>query len=270
MLGRAVMTHALDEAGDPRYPFIKVADTLRAADIVFVNLENPIVEGCPPHYSGFKFCTSPELVEGLVYAGIDVVTLANNHSRNYGQDGLNQTVDYLNKAGISVTGLNDLTIKQFSNLTIGFLGFDFLTNTPTQKDYDLVQTSSSQVDVLIVGVHWGSEYQSTADSLQTIVAHKLVENGADVVVGHHPHWVQNHEYIDGKAVYYSLGNFIFDQMWSEETKKGMAIRLTFEGKNIVKEEFLPIYMSSWSQPEFIAGSENVGSGTSSNAKSFAQ
>ena len=79
----------------------------------------------------------------------------------------------------------------------------------------------------------------------------MVDSGVDVIVGHGPHWVQDVEYINNKPVYYSLGNFIFDQMWSEETKKGLAVKLIFEGDKLIKEERLPIYMSSWAQPEFI-------------------
>ncbi len=247
MLGRTVMTHSLDKVGDPRYPFFKVAETLRKADLVFINLENPVIQNCPRHSEGFKFCADPKMVEGLTYAGVDVVNLANNHSRNYGQDGLNQTVDYLNKAGMQVTGLNALAIRQFNNVKFGFLGFDFVTNQAKNSDYELVKSSDSKVDVLIVGVHWGSEYQPKANPSQKSWARKLVENGADVVIGHHPHWVQELEY----PIYYSLGNFVFDQMWSEETRKGLAVRLTFEGKKLIKEDLLPCYMSSWAQPEFI-------------------
>ena len=79
----------------------------------------------------------------------------------------------------------------------------------------------------------------------------MVEAGADVIAGHHPHWVQEIEYIDEVPVYYSLGNFVFDQMWSEETKKGLVVKLTFEDGEIVNEELLPTYMSFHAQPEFV-------------------
>ncbi len=95
------------------------------------------------------------------------------------------------------------------------------------------------------------EYQNTALPGVQNLARQLVDLGADVIVGHHPHWVQNIEHIEGKPVYYSLGNFIFDQMWSEETKKGLAIRLTFDGVKIVKEEKLPTYMKQTGQPEWV-------------------
>lgn len=249
MLGRTVMTKSLD-LNDPTYPFKKVNDELRKADIVFINLENPVVTGCPRTYEGLKFCTSPELVKGLTFAGVDVVTLANNHSRNYGWEGLDGTVAILNKNGILTTGLGNLVTKKLKGTTFGFLGFDFSSQEPKEGDYNLISKSKKTVDVLIVGVHWGAEYRNEPSKGQKEWAKKLVESGADVVVGHGPHWVQEEEYINGKPVFYSLGNFIFDQMWSEKTKQGLAVKLTFKGNKLIKEEKLPIYMSSWAQPEF--------------------
>jgi poly-gamma-glutamate synthesis protein (capsule biosynthesis protein) len=252
MLGRTVMTRSLDEVGDPRYPFRKVDETLAAADLVFINLENPIVSGCPRSYGGFKFCADPAMIEGLVASGVDVVTLANNHSRNYGEDGIRQTKEFLEKNGIAVTGLNNLTMKQFNNLTFGFLGFDFSTESPTDADYELVMDSKPNVDVLIVGIHWSDEYYSEPTEIQRRDAKRLIESGADVIAGHGPHWVQEEEYIDGKLVLYSLGNFVFDQMWSEETRRGLAVKLIFDEKGeLSRVEKMPIYMDSWAQPEFV-------------------
>ncbi len=250
MLGRTVMSKSLD-LNDPTYPFKKVGDELRKADIVFINLENPIVTGCPRTSEGLKFCTDPELVKGLTFAGVDVVTLANNHSKNYGLEGLNESVTILNKNGILTTGLGNLVTKKIGGTIFGFLGFDFSSQEPNKSDYDLISEYKGRVDVLIVGVHWGAEYKSEAPRRQKEWAKKFVESGADVVVGHGPHWVQGEEYINGKPVFYSLGNFVFDQMWSEETKQGLAVKLTFRGNKLVKEEKLPVYMSSWAQPEFV-------------------
>ena len=131
------------------------------------------------------------------------------------------------------------------------MGFEFIDKQPTEADYKLVSDSDKKVDILIVGVHWGVEYKSTASAKQKEIAKKLVENGADVIAGHHPHWVQEMEYIDNKPVYYSLGNFVFDQMWSQKTREGLAIKLTFKDGRIVKEEKLPIFMRNWSQPEWV-------------------
>lgn len=251
MLGRTVMTKSLDDEKDPTYPFEKVAETLTAADLVFINLENPLVANCRRIYTGFELCALPEMAEGLVHAGVDVVTLANNHTRVYGREGIDETVDTLSKKGILATGLGELVTKEIKGVKFGFLGFDFSYQPPTEADYDLVRDSKPKADVLIVGVHWSGEYYENPTHLQRRDAKRLVEAGADIVAGHGPHWVIKKEYIDGKPVYYSLGNFVFDQMQWEKTREGLAARLIYEGKKLIGEEELPIYMSFWAQPEFV-------------------
>lgn len=249
MLGRSVMTKSLG-SNDPNYPFREVADKLNEADIVFSNLENPIISGCPKTDSGFKFCADPRMIGGLKFAGIDIVNLANNHTLNYGKDGLEETKKILEENQIKWIGDGNLEIIDKQGIKFGFLGFDFVTKEPTKNDYELVKNSSQKVDVLIVGIHWGKEYSDKATLAQKEIARKLVENGADVIAGHHSHWVQDIEYINEKPVYYSLGNLVFDQSWSEETKKGLAIKLIFRDSKLVKEKKLPIYMRNFAQPEW--------------------
>lgn len=249
MLGRSVMIKILED-NDYLYPFANVLGTLRNADIVYANLESPIVKNCPIHESGYKFCTLPDIAQSLSGAGIDVVTLANNHSRNYGEDGLSQTQEFLINNAIAVTGLGNLEIIEVNNTKFGFLGFDYTISVPEESDFDLIVNSKQEVDILFIGIHWGVEYTSIATDQQRALAKRFIDSGADVISGHHPHWVQEIEYFNGKPVYYSLGNFVFDQMWSEETKKGLVVRLTFKDKNIIKEELLSTYISSVGQPSF--------------------
>ncbi len=272
MLGRTVEITA-KEKHDMNYPFLKVADILRNADISFVNLENPIVKNCKPFTQGFTFCANPEMVDGLVYTGVDIVTLANNHSHNYGEKGVTSTVETLQEKGIEATGIGNLVIVEKNGITFGFLGFDKAQQGNPKLAVDekeLLEDSDKKVDVLIVAMHWGVEYKDKALLGVRSLGHELVAGGADVVVGSHPHWVQDMEYYDVNGnsipsttdhqlpttnrfipVYYSLGNFVFDQMWSEKTKQGLAVKLTFDGKEIVKEELLPTYMKERGQPEWI-------------------
>jgi len=250
MLGRTVMTTSLDKE-DVYYPFRKVKDVLNSADLLFINLENPIVENCPRTYEGFKFCTTPGIAQGLNFAGVDIANLANNHTLNYGEEALISTSNILGDMGISFVGLGDLVIKEIDGVKFGFLGFDFFSKDPKEEDFDLIKESSEKVDILLVGVHWGVEYTSKPTLFQREWAKKIIDAGADVIIGHHPHWVQDMEYIDGKPVFYSLGNFVFDQMWSEETRKGLAVKLVFEGKDLADIVKLPIYMKNWAQPEFV-------------------
>jgi poly-gamma-glutamate synthesis protein (capsule biosynthesis protein) len=236
---------------DPSYPFRKVADKLNQADIFFADLENPIITNCPYSDSGFKFCADPKMVEGLKFAGIDVVSLANNHTLNHGNGGLSETEKILNFNGIKWVGNGNLEIIEKSGIKFGFLGFDFVDKLPKDADYQLVKDSKSKADVLIVMVHWGVEYTSQPTEVQILIANNLISAGADVVSGNHPHWVQTVDYIGGKLVLYSLGNFIFDQAWSEETKQGIAVQLTYQNNNLIKTEKLPVYMRNFAQPEWV-------------------
>ncbi len=251
MLARSVMIESI-KTGDYAYPFRKIANLTKSADIFFVNLENPIVSGCPKTDSGFKFCTDPKMIEGLLFAGVDVVTLSNNHASNYGQEGIEETKKILDQSGIKFVGFDNLETIKVGDIKIGFLGFDFLTNTPKDLDFKLISESKKEVDFLVVGIHWGVEYKSEPEIYQKDLAKKIVESGADVIAGHHPHWVQKIEYLEGKPIYYSLGNLVFDQMWSEETKKGLLVKLTVNKKGkIINEEFIETYMNAFVQPELV-------------------
>lgn len=252
MLGRTVMTTSLYK-GDPTYPFAKVAQKLKSADLTVINLENPIVPNCPRHYTGFKFCTDPAMVGSLNYAGVDIANLANNHSKNYGANGLSSTENILQQNNINYTGVGNLVIREINGVKFGFVGLDKAQiGLPklTSSEESFINDSDKKVDVLIVSIHWGVEYQDKASEGQRALAKTLVEMGADVIVGHHPHWVQNMEYINGKPVYYSLGNFVFDQMWSTQTREGLAMKLTFDGSKLINEEKMPIYMVNHAQPEW--------------------
>lgn len=250
MLGRTVMSKSLSRK-DTNYPFLNVAETLRSADLVFINLENPLVSGCPISNSGLKFCADPGMVSGLNYAGVDVANLANNHIENYGTEGEVETERILTGAGISFVNGRNLVVKEINGTRFGFLGFNLVDKWPSGNDLEQIRSSKADVDVLIVAVHWGGEYTFVPTPAQREAAKSMIGSGADVLYGTHPHWVQPVEYINGKPVFYSLGNFIFDQMWSEETKKGMAVRLTYQDAVLVSGENLPVYITDFAQPAWV-------------------
>ncbi len=246
MLGRTVMTKSLD-INDYLYPFRLVADTLKEADIAFVNLENPFVDGCRRNYNSMVFCALPEMADGLALSGIDVVTLANNHARNYGQAGIDKTLEVLAQKEILATGMGELVVIEKAKTKFGFLGFEFLSNAPTESDYATIRDADKLVDVLVVSPHWGVEYGSPTGA-QREWAKIMVKEGADLIIGHHPHVVQEYEYINSVPVYYSLGNLVFDQMWSEETRRGMLVKIVYKNKNIDSEEIIHTYIDKWAQP----------------------
>jgi poly-gamma-glutamate synthesis protein (capsule biosynthesis protein) len=251
MLGRSVMGSALDN-NDNLYPFRKTSEFLKKADITMVNLENPIIKDCTRVSGGFKFCTSPDVAKGLSFSGIDIVSLSNNHSANYGQPGLIETKKYLDELGIKYVDGSNLEIIEKNSTKFGFLAFDYtISKNNLDHDLELIKTSDPQIDMLIIMPHWGEEYKDTANKFQVDTAHRMIENGADIIVGSHPHWVQNYEEYQGKPIYYSLGNFIFDQSWSEETKKGLVVKMTFDNEEIVKREEFKTYIPQKGQPIII-------------------
>jgi poly-gamma-glutamate synthesis protein (capsule biosynthesis protein) len=256
MLGRTVMITSLEQNSDPTYPFSKVAERLRSADITFINLESPIIYDCPRYAEGFIFCANREMASGLQFSGVDIVNLANNHSRNFGSKGLQETTEILSERGILTTGLGKLVTIQKNDTTFGFLGFDFTVKNPTDADFDLISDSDQKVDVLVIAIHWGVEYTHDPTSHQKELAKKFVEKGADVIAGHHPHWVQPFDNAwskDGtkKVIFYSLGNFVFDQMWSEETRRGVVVELSFRKKELTDIKTQETYMRKNGQPELL-------------------
>ena len=254
MLGRSVNTQMIKKS-DYSWPTSKIAEITKQADLFMVNLEGPFRSGCKPTDSGMVFCADPKSVATLTSAGVDVVNLANNHIYNQGKDGLSETTNILNKNNIKFTGTVQKTqIITIKNTKIVILGFNDIPPYPTEINKlspenlkKQIQEYRSKVDLLIVTFHWGNEYQQ-ASLAQKEYAHLAIDLGADAVIGAHPHWVQEYEEYQGKPIYYSLGNLVFDQMWSEETKKGLMVRLTYNDKKLVKKEDLPVKILDYGQP----------------------
>jgi len=233
-----------------RYPFLKTADFLSSAEITFGNLEAPFFNNCPTTEKGMIFCARPESIEGLKFAGINLVSLANNHILNYGQEGFAQTKELLNQNRISYTDSQDQAVKKINEVVFGFLAFDLVTYPQTDTLLK-VREKKDLVDILIVSLHWGAEYQKEPSVLQKKLARQIIDAGAKVIIGHHPHVTQPVEQYNNGLIFYSLGNFIFDQAWSQETKKGEIAKIIFEEKKIKSYELFPIYSNSFCQPELL-------------------
>lgn len=245
----------MTQKNDFTYPFQITAGLLKSADLTLINLEAPLVKNCPVTTEGMTFCGDQKFVEGLNFAGIDVANLANNHSLNWGSDGLQQTVKLLDANGILATGYqnNHLIIHSFNHSVFGFLGFNLLDPFDENSLLQTVNDSSRKVDVLFVSLHWGTEYTHQPDEWQCTLAHRIIDEGAAMVVGNHPHWIQPLEVYNDKLIIYAHGNFVFDQEWSVETKTGFIARHTFYDNRLVDTEVLPIFISDYSQPEFVGG-----------------
>lgn len=230
MIGRTVNRIA-GEKNDWGWVFMDTQELLRSADVTIGNLESPIVEDCPVVDSGFVFCGDVRWAKEIALAGFDVVSLANNHATNYGAEGIETTKRLLTSNRVSVVGLGEPVIVDVGELLIGILAYNDvgeyagIANVEGFQWEREISELNNIVDVVIVYYHWGWEYTATANARQMEIGRKSIDAGADVVVGAHPHWVQNIEEYRGGYIFYSLGNFVFDQMWSEETRRGMVVEI---------------------------------------------
>ena len=262
MLGRSVNSQ-IRKYADYAWPTKQISNFTKQSDLFLVNLESPFRSGCEPTDKGMVFCADPKSIATLISAGVDVVNLANNHIYNQGKEGLLETIDILNKNNIVFVGADPrvrpldnpfssiITVK---NTKIAILGFNDIPPFPQEVSKltvenltNQIKSVRSQADLVIVTFHWGNEY-SMANSHQKELAHLAVDTGADAVIGAHPHWIQESEEYKGKPIYYSLGNLVFDQMWSEETKKGLLVKLIYQNKKLIKTENIPIKIENFGQP----------------------
>lgn len=249
------------ESGDWRWPFLKTAEVLRQADLTVINLETPLLSHCPLTNEGMIFCGDARHLEGLQFAGIDVVNLANNHSGNWDQVGIRETVDLLQNQGMAVTGTTDnLALVRVNNLTFAFLGYndipEFVPGVSQVEEETIKQEvaqAKAQSDIVVVAFHWGVEYTSQPTQRQIALAHLAVQAGADLVIGNHPHWIQPVEIYRNKLIVYAHGNFAFDQMWSQRTREGVVGRYTFYDNQLVGAEFLPLFIEDYGQPRWLEG-----------------
>lgn len=285
MLNRRVEM-MIRQNNDWRFPFLKISDYLKQADILFGNLENPVSDKGTKVGSIYSFRADPRAIEGLTYAGFDVVSLANNHAFDYAKEALEDTFLRLKEAGIDYVGagFNDQeafapVIKEVRGLKIGFLaytdlgsrywtaaknssGLAWLNHQKIKSVAEDIKNVKSQVDVLIVSLHSGDEYTQNLTAFQTDFAKAALEAGADIIAGHHPHVVQKSEIYPATLsghpgwIFYSLGNFVFDQSFSKETMEGQVVKITIENNLPASrhgkiKEVLPqkIIINSEFQPE---------------------
>lgn len=248
---------------DFMYPVEATKDITSDADITVINLEAPLIADCPYSDEGFTFCGRPGFVPSLVAAGVDVVTMENNHITNYGPDGFNETAQHLEAAGIKWADRDTPAIVDVRGLKFGFVAFNGVGETIDRAAMQAkIAELRPQVDVLAVAFHWGKEYVSIPDVEPGIandsppeIAHLAVDAGADLVIGNHPHWVQGVELYKGKYIAYAMGNFIFDQMWSYETRASVLGKYTFYDNQLISVQYMPMLIENFAQPRPLEGAE---------------
>lgn len=245
-----------------KWPYEKTFDVLKSADITFINLETPLIKDCSLINEGFKFCGSDKNIEGLIFSGVDVASLANNHAGNFGLDAINDTKSLLENNKILVTGMNGSVYKDVRGIKFAFLGYndigfreDGISWAEEEKIRIEIIEAKKTADIIVVTYHWGVEYRSQPDERQKYLGHFTIDAGADLVIGNHPHWIQPIEIYKGKLITYAHGNFVFDQEWSLKTKQGVVGKYTFYDNQLIDVEFLPIQIEDYGQPYFLTGNE---------------
>lgn len=241
MLSRGVARSVAKNYAGDWSKFLRGAEFLRSADIAFGNLEGPVSTRGADGGGKFSFRMEPVALEALALAGVDVVSGANNHIGDFGRVAFEDTLAHAREFGVRVAGAGLSRAEAETPRTfglkgekIGFLAFSdvgpkwleasrgrsgiLLTGSP---DFEkIIRKAAGAVDVLIVGFHWGEEYKERVGGRQRELARLAVDAGAALVVGHHPHLPQEVELYRNAPIFYSLGNFIFDQNFSKETMRG--------------------------------------------------
>jgi len=263
MLGRGI-DNRISKNG-PEWAFKNLSNCLQTADVLFGNAEFSSITASSPTTRGYVLGASTTTIKSLQCAGFDIVSLANNHTLDYGRKGLVSLIDELDKLKIMYVGggknyfdAQSPKVIEKNSIKICFLAYslffednkDIDKTLPTlamfseekmEKDIEIAKSSAS---IVVVSFHWGVEYSSSPTSYQRKVAHLAVDCGANLIIGHHSHVIQGIEIYKDTMILYSLGNFIFDSK-NEKTKEGLVFQCSISSSNISGVSLLPIYISKF-------------------------
>jgi B12-binding domain/radical SAM domain protein len=256
------------------YPFKLIAPVTRGADVVSGELESAMTNEVKPAYTGMYFSASPDAIEGIKMLGVNVLTLANNHITNFDRPALMDTIDILKANHIKYAGagedyaeahspaiveaggvkfafLDYNSIEESINATADRSGVAWVTIPPDAEEMQVVEEdireAKKQAQFVVVSFHWGSEYDYKPGSSVVTMARKVCDAGADMVIGQHPHTIQSMESYNGKLIAYSLGNFVFDQRFSEQVRDGVVLKCTFKKNVPVSAKLVPYRISNTCQ-----------------------
>lgn len=218
------------------YIFSGTQELFKKEDLVVANLEGPItnensisVNTFPGEKNHLHFTFNPFVASALASNNIKLVNIGNNHISNFGQSGFEATKKYLGEARVEyfgdIHGKNDYIIKNINGTRIGFVNYNQFSPGSYERALNNIKETRNQADIIIVFTHWGIEYNAKPPEKVKDMAHKFIDEGANLIIGTHPHVVGTIEAYKDKKIYYSLGNFIFDQYFSEETKNGLAVEV---------------------------------------------
>jgi poly-gamma-glutamate synthesis protein (capsule biosynthesis protein) len=289
MLDRGVA--AASPPDDPVWTLRTVRGLLAGADLTVGNLESALSENGEPQQPGDdSFAASPAVLDGLAGLGVDALSLANNHTGDYGETALLETLAAVRRspvvgfgAGRDLAEASRPVVLEADGLRVGLVGFNAIGETASAtadspgalsvrmpprtgplNGADLrhllrvVRRLDRRADVVVVVPHWGGNYTHVADPAQTRVARRLAAAGADLVAGGHPHWVQGIERVGSAVVAHSLGNLVFDMDFMEQTMEGVALTARFAGDRLVAVELTAYRLDGSFRPRVVSGPEAAG------------
>jgi len=240
MLGGKV-NDAIERYG-VKYIFGKIKNFIEGDSVFFLNLEMPFSNNAPPHLPHVhpSFRVSSEMVRVLRFLGVDVVNIGTNHIKDFGEEGIGKTITVLRKNGIYPigAGMDEFEAREpviivKGGVKIGFLGYckngEYTANfrnsgsAPFNLDKILqdIRKLKPTVDVVVLSLHWGSELSEYPTPEQVKLAHQFIDEGSRIIIGHHPHVIQGIEHYHNGIIFYSLGNFLFDNYAGKVVYDGM-------------------------------------------------
>ncbi|WP_442950116.1 CapA family protein [Paenibacillus sp. HW567] len=261
------------------FPFVKVAPVLKQADMAFANLETPVSVRGKAAEKTFAFRTKPAALAGLNYAGIDGVTVANNHILDYGQDAMLDTLIHLDKYKVGHTGAGKDSDEAFKPYTksvkgkkIAVLGTSRVLSSPSwyagkshpgaasaytpEPLLGAIKKSAKENDYTIVYIHWNTEFKDYPEKYARTLAKQMIDSGADMIIGAHSHCLMGIEYYKHKPIYYSLGNFVFNRSTrgGDKTLHSMLVQFNI-GNAGVTSRVTPVKIIG-GQPNFMGDAYN--------------
>lgn len=248
--------------------FAGVKDIFEKDDLTLVNLEGTFTTSTARADKTYAFKADPEYVGILTAGSVEAVNVANNHSRDYGEQSYTDTVNAVEAAGIAVSGYDKVAVVEKNGVKIGMTGLSLLSGMEGKEEQlknNIAGLRAQGANLIITSFHWGIEKENTPTSDQVAMAHAAIDAGSDLVIGHHPHVLQGIEIYKGKYICYSLGNFCFGGNKNPKDKDTMIFQQTFTFVDGVLQadeniKIIPCRLSSVSdrndyQPTPVSGSE---------------
>lgn len=275
---RAVDRLFLNQSNNYTFLFDRIKNDIKDADLAMSLLENPISGDPKPCTGCTQFVSDARNAQGFAEVGFDILGFG-NHAGDGGVNAIKDTEELLNQNNIDFTGVSSknlddaakLVVRNFAGKKLGFLSFDDVayfywaaqnrwgtnrfsiinskrvTEIDEERVKKVISEAKEQVDYLVVMASWGVEYTDTANKHQVELAHLIIDHGADFVVATHPHWVQNFEIYQGKPIFYSLGNLIFDQTHTTPTRQSIYVNAYYYGGELKQLDIVPILNCGYHQ-----------------------